>query len=479
MTGGSSSSSSFHPALAVSNIKNIIPITLAMENVQYSTWAELFKIHARSTQVIHHIIPPESGTTAPTTDADKALWTTLDATILKWIYATISEDLLNTILEPDSTAKEAWDRLRDIFQDNKTSRAVTLEQEFSNTNMEDFPNASAYCQRLKMLADQLKNVGAPVSNNRLVLQMVAGLTEAYNGVGTLLRQRDPLPLFYQARSMLVLEEAGLSKKASMNSSTSALVVTSPEESSLPHHTQSKGGKKGQNRHPQHQNRTHGGRGGSGGGSGGGRNAGRGGRGSGRSSGQQPQSGQWGPHSVFPWPAAHGWSWPPPWATPPCPYPTSQWARPTYSPRPPVQQEQQQGVLGSRPQAYYMDNSTPTDIEAAMHTLGLTPPDQNWYMDTGATSHMTATSGNLSSYFNMSKNNGIVVGNGSSIPIRGYGDTVLPTPHPPLSLKNVLHEYVNILTDIKKEDLKTVPMWIQLPALDLKYWGEKCLFKLVA
>ncbi|XP_010694020.1 uncharacterized protein LOC104906887 [Beta vulgaris subsp. vulgaris] len=34
-------------------------------------------------------------------------------------------------------------------------------------------------------------------------------------------------------------------------------------------------------------------------------------------------------------------------------------------------------------------------------------------------------------------------------------------------------------DFQKEDIKTVPIWIQLPALDLKYWGERCLFKLVA
>jgi len=35
--------------------------------------------------------------------------------------------------------------------------------------MEDFPNVSAYCQRLKQLSDQLKNVGAPVNSHRLVL----------------------------------------------------------------------------------------------------------------------------------------------------------------------------------------------------------------------------------------------------------------------------------------------------------------------
>lgn len=158
--------SSFHPALAVSNIGNHISITLEMENLQYSTWAELFKITARSHKVLHHIIPPETPKVL-TPEDEKELWATLDATVLSWIYATISNDLLHTIIEPDATTHAAWSRLRDIFQDNKHSRVVTLEAEFSNTKMENFPNVSAYCQRLKSLADQLKNVGAPVSESRL------------------------------------------------------------------------------------------------------------------------------------------------------------------------------------------------------------------------------------------------------------------------------------------------------------------------
>ncbi|XP_060217250.1 uncharacterized protein LOC132644667 [Lycium barbarum] len=133
----SDNKSSFHPALAVSNIKNHVPIMLEMENVQYSTWAELFKIHARSHKVLNHIIPPKaSQRTIPSTDAEKELWSTLDATVLSWIYSTISNDLLHTIIEPDSTAMEAWDRLRDIFQDNQHSRVVALEQDFTTVSME-------------------------------------------------------------------------------------------------------------------------------------------------------------------------------------------------------------------------------------------------------------------------------------------------------------------------------------------------------
>ncbi|XP_060170968.1 uncharacterized protein LOC132601937 [Lycium barbarum] len=203
----SDSKTSFHPAFAVSNIRNHIPMVLEMENAQYGTWAELFKIHAKSPKVIHHIIAPEKGKqVAPPSDDEKELWSTLDATVLQWIYSTISNDFLTTILKLEATAMEAWVRLRDIFQDHQNSRVVMLEQEFSTTRMEDFPNASAYCQRLKSISDQLKNVGAPVSNSRLVLQLVSGLTEAFKGVGTQIRHSKPLPPFTEARSSLVLEE---------------------------------------------------------------------------------------------------------------------------------------------------------------------------------------------------------------------------------------------------------------------------------
>jgi hypothetical protein len=297
----------FHPALAVSNIKNHIPIVLEMEKDQYGTWAELFRIHARSHRVLHHIVPSNDKT--PPTDTSSAeyeQWTTLDSTVLQWIYSTISTDLLTTILEPDSTAMEAWNRLADIFQDNQNARAVALEQEFSNIRMEDFPNVSAYCQRLKMLSDQLRNVGSPVNNHRLVLQLISGLPEAYRSVATLIRQSNPLPAFYQARSMLTLEEAGMAKMTSTGSHA-AMHTTQQQPSE---DTSQRGNRRSGNRSRSRGNQ--------------GRGRGRGNR-SGPQTGAPTASPSW---SSPPWqqqqyPTWQQWGWtPPPWAMPPCPYPTS-------------------------------------------------------------------------------------------------------------------------------------------------------------
>ncbi|KAK4718389.1 hypothetical protein R3W88_016727 [Solanum pinnatisectum] len=146
---------------------------------------------------------------------------------------------------------EAWNRLRDIFQEHKHSRAVTLEYEFTHVDIADFSNVSAYCQHLKSLADQLKNVGSPVANDRLVLQLVSDLTEPYQGVATFIRQRDPLPQFYQARSMLTLEEAGRAKKAAQSSSVALIARSSEGPPDVPENSSSNrptnGGKRNYNR----------------------------------------------------------------------------------------------------------------------------------------------------------------------------------------------------------------------------------------
>ena len=69
------------------------------------------------------------------------------------------------------------------------------------------------------LADQLTNVGAPISEQRLVLQLIKGLPPSYNDIATHLEQQDPLPTFHQARSLLLLHETRRNHQASRESYT--------------------------------------------------------------------------------------------------------------------------------------------------------------------------------------------------------------------------------------------------------------------
>ncbi|XP_074288401.1 uncharacterized protein LOC141613563 [Silene latifolia] len=411
----SSSESSFHPAYSVSNIKNFVKITLETENVHYASWAELFLNTASAFDVLDHLVPPKD-----TVINKDATWTRLDAIVKQWIYSTISLDLLHTILEPGSIAQAAWDRLKDIFNDNKHSRAVMLEQQFTITHMDNYPNVSSYCQALKMIADQLANVGSPVSETRLVLQLVTHVSEGFKGIATIIQQAEPLPPFYKARSMLALEESNQRAQLAPANTDTALLASHPskESDSKNQNNSTKGGGNSNNYKGK-----------------GGRNNNRGNRGKNNTGGnsnnnghnnscnggqQQQQQGTW------TWVPFNSWP-----SVPPCPYPTAGWTGPA--------NRAQQGILGPRPngngQAFIAQPGTgsssgafvPTDIAAMMQSLGLQQLDDNYFMDTGASSHMTSNNGTLSSYSSLSNSRHIVVGNGDMIPIVGYGAMTLNPP----------------------------------------------------
>lgn len=68
------------------------------------------------------------------------------------------------------------------------------------------------------------------------------------------------------------------------------------------------------------------------------------------------------------------------------------------------------------------------LSATLSNVAMQHPNTNtdWYMDTGATSHATNNTGNLTSYHSPSRltSTNIVVGNGSTLPILSTGSTHL-------------------------------------------------------
>ncbi|XP_076940626.1 uncharacterized protein LOC143609876 [Bidens hawaiensis] len=152
----------FHPVVTVSNIKQFIPITLDNESAQYNTWSELFRVHCTAYLVDDHLKPrvvePSSSTgdkekSAISTDPTPDQWKRLDAIVLQWIYGTISIDLLHIVMKKQTTAYGALIALENLFQDNKSLRALHLQTKLTNTRLDSFKDMAAYCQEVKVLAD--------------------------------------------------------------------------------------------------------------------------------------------------------------------------------------------------------------------------------------------------------------------------------------------------------------------------------------
>uniref|UniRef100_A0A803LY24 Uncharacterized protein n=1 Tax=Chenopodium quinoa TaxID=63459 RepID=A0A803LY24_CHEQI len=109
-----------HLATLVTNIKTCISIVLDYDGTQYNTWSTLFQLHCRTNLVIDHIIPPvvNEKEKAPET-SDKALRQRLDDIVRQWIYNTISNDLLNSIIDPDDKAIDAWKPGQRVFDSSR------------------------------------------------------------------------------------------------------------------------------------------------------------------------------------------------------------------------------------------------------------------------------------------------------------------------------------------------------------------------
>ncbi|XP_022004457.1 uncharacterized protein LOC110902022 [Helianthus annuus] len=208
----------------------------------YTAWPELFKIHCKSYNVYDHLLPKDtSSSSSSDKDKDKekpastASWERLDSIVLQWIYGTVSTDLLHTILKPNTNAYVTWTTLTNIFQDNKATRIIDLNNKFANTRLDQFPSMTAYCQALKVIYDQLTNVGSPITEEQLVLQLLMGLTEQYEGTATIIQQTSPLPDFYETCSRLCMAESRNVNQArnAAQAAGTALVATSDGRTDTP------------------------------------------------------------------------------------------------------------------------------------------------------------------------------------------------------------------------------------------------------
>jgi len=218
--------------------------------------------------------------------------------VLQWIYSTVSDEILARIIENDTTARTIWKKIQGIFLSNKGSRVAALEHEFTNLQLTECSSMDEYCQKLKDLAEQLADVDNPVSEARLVLQLVRGLPAEYDVVGTLINQSSPT--WDVARSMLQLEIHR--QKARQNPTNTSMVTPQAPPQPQPSSNQGQFFQPNYNQRSYDTNRNRGR--GRNNWRGGGRNSNRGGRG---------RNNTWSQHGIGQKP-----NW---WAPPSCPYPS--------------------------------------------------------------------------------------------------------------------------------------------------------------
>jgi hypothetical protein len=98
----------------------------------------------------------------------------MDNVILNWISNSISADLHQVVRERGCTTRHLWLAIENQFLDNRGQRTLHLDAAFRTFVKRDL-SINEYCRKFKAMADSLADLGAPIEDRILILNILRGL----------------------------------------------------------------------------------------------------------------------------------------------------------------------------------------------------------------------------------------------------------------------------------------------------------------
>ncbi|KAD7117701.1 hypothetical protein E3N88_04969 [Mikania micrantha] len=129
-----------------------------------------------------------------------ATWVANDAHIRMLIISTISEASFPHV--QGTTSRELWLSLERAYAPHTSSREYTLKTQLLKLQMKGDETTSAYLNRAKEYADALANIGEPFKEKDLVMLVISGLRDEYNGLKSTLIARQVPTAFAELNGLL-------------------------------------------------------------------------------------------------------------------------------------------------------------------------------------------------------------------------------------------------------------------------------------
>ena len=136
----------------------------------------------------------------------------MDEVVLSWIHGTLTAELQDIVRVPDAIAHRVWGALEAQFLGHRQTRILYLETAFRQLTRGDL-SVDEYCRQMKTMADTLRTLGAPITDECLVLNLLRGLSPRFDRVTPILTRMKPFPTFAETKNDLLLEELRLSATA--------------------------------------------------------------------------------------------------------------------------------------------------------------------------------------------------------------------------------------------------------------------------
>src|SRR5512145_3349195 len=116
------------------------------------------------------------------------------------------EDSQLPLVRSATGAHDAWSKLESHFEKKSLANKLFLRRRFFTTMMEEGDDVLAHINKLKTLAEQLDAVGAPVSDDDLVITLLGSLSESYQFLTTALESRSDTLTWELVTSRLLHED---------------------------------------------------------------------------------------------------------------------------------------------------------------------------------------------------------------------------------------------------------------------------------
>ena len=238
-SAGSFSLTSLHAqAVGIHSIKGHVPVELALDRGVNRQWRTFFRTACRKYALLDHL-----DFAAP--NAPNPEWSLLDATVVSWLYGSVSLSILDAVMTPgdDSLAVDLWNNINGLFNDHKINRQLHLTAELGDLKMGEMTMAD-YLQKVKSLSDGLADLGAPVDDAEMVVHCLNSLSEQYEAAANLISLM-PGMTFAQCRSLLALQDMKRKNRHARNSDTTLFTNTAgnPGNTGNPGKASGKGKKK--------------------------------------------------------------------------------------------------------------------------------------------------------------------------------------------------------------------------------------------
>ena len=151
------------------------------------------------------------------------LWEQVDYCVRTWFYGSVADSVLDFTMAEDQTARELWVAIANKFQANQAPRAIFLTEDFQSTTQGDL-SVMEFGKKMMLAADVLCNIGHPVAEPTLVLNLLHGIHPKFSNTKDLVAATRNI-MFNEALDPFALNELRLVNEAKVLSSSALVAAT--------------------------------------------------------------------------------------------------------------------------------------------------------------------------------------------------------------------------------------------------------------